>query len=215
MRRPHGRCLTGLDEQHWHATREAVLTGSPLPSIDGLTPVSRTVTRYGVGFCFLAELADGQHLFVEMGAQESPLGRPARAKSLRDGTRLAMFKTDAAVLHRFVQDVQLQGCLRPLGPVPGLGIGTRMTTAVWPGIFEAMGGGRFAANAIQNSVRELYLLDDLVAGQPAERNYAFNFGTIESGYTGSTYEGLWVRACFLRSNTQIPSSSEPMPIIFR
>jgi hypothetical protein len=31
-----------------------------------------------------------------------------------------------------------------------------------------------------------------LAGQPPETNYAFNFGTIETGYTGSTFEGLWV-----------------------
>lgn len=184
--------LDRLDEQHWLTTRSAVQTGEPLPSIPGLTPAPRTVSRCGSGFCFLGELADGQHVFVAMGGQQNPLGRPARTKSLQDGTRLAMFKADASLLNRFVQEVQSQAILHPLGPVPALGIGTRMTTAVWPGIFGAMEGGRFAANAIQNSVRELYLLDDLVAGQPAERNYAFNFGMIESGYTGSTYEGLWV-----------------------
>ena len=45
---------------------------------------------------------------------------------------------------------------------------------------------------LQNSVRELNLLDDLLAARPAEKNIAFNFGEIESGYTGSTFEGLWV-----------------------
>ena len=50
----------------------------------------------------------------------------------------------------------------------------------------------FAATAIQNSVRELNLLDDLLAGRPPQKNVAFGFGTIESGYTGSSFEGLWV-----------------------
>ena len=184
--------LDRLDEQHWQATRLAVLSGRLLPSTRDLIPVSRTVAHYGDGFCFLAELADGQHIFVAMGSSEGALGRPVRTKLLGDGTPLSVFKTDADVLHRYVHDVQPRACLRPMGPVPGLGIGTRMTTAIWPGIFEAMEAGGFAANAIQNSVRELYLLDDLLAGRPAERNYAFNFGMIESGYTGSTYEGLWV-----------------------
>ncbi len=67
-----------------------------------------------------------------------------------------------------------------------------MTTAVWPGVFEAMRTYGFAANPVQNSVRELSTLDDVLAGRPPERNYACGFGTIESGYTGSTYEGLWV-----------------------
>src|SRR5439155_21380318 len=71
-------------------------------------------------------------------------------------------------------------------------IGTRMTTAVWPGIFSAMTRGGFAANAIQNSIRELSLLDDLLAGAPPEQNYATGIGMVECGWTGSTYEGVWV-----------------------
>jgi hypothetical protein len=55
-----------------------------------------------------------------------------------------------------------------------------------------MDAGGFSANAIQNSVRELNLLDEILSGCPPEKNYAFNFGTIESGYTGSTFEGLLV-----------------------
>src|SRR5207253_10360442 len=50
----------------------------------------------------------------------------------------------------------------------------------------------FAANTIQNSVRELNLLEDLLQGRPPATNYACGFGTIETGYTGSTYEGLLV-----------------------
>ncbi len=67
-----------------------------------------------------------------------------------------------------------------------------MTTAVWPAIWQAMAQGGFAANAIQNSVRELNFLETLLEGRPAEKNIAFGFGTIETGYTGSSYEGLWV-----------------------
>jgi hypothetical protein len=67
-----------------------------------------------------------------------------------------------------------------------------MTTRIWPGIFQAMNKGAFAANAIQNSVRELNLLGHLMEGKPPEKNTAFCFGEIESGYTGSTFEGLWV-----------------------
>jgi hypothetical protein len=38
---------------------------------------------------------------------------------------------------------------------PRLGIGTRMSRAVWLGIWQAVGECSFAANAIQNSQREL------------------------------------------------------------
>ncbi len=50
----------------------------------------------------------------------------------------------------------------------------------------------FAANGIQNSLRELNLLDDVLAGKPPHTNYLFSFGSIDEGHTGSTFEGLWV-----------------------
>jgi hypothetical protein len=103
-----------------------------------------------------------------------------------------MYATDAATLDRFFRGVSPQRAPRALGAVPRLGIGTRMTTAVWPAIWRAMDRAGFAANAIQNSVRELNLLSQLLAGLPPDKNVAFGFGTIESGYTGSSFEGLWV-----------------------
>lgn len=45
---------------------------------------------------------------------------------------------------------------------------------------------------IQNSPRELNMMSTLLDGVPAEKNYACGFGTIETGYTGSSFEGLWV-----------------------
>jgi len=88
--------------------------------------------------------------------------------------------------------------------VPRLGIGTRMSTSVWPGIWRAMDECRFAANAIQNSVRELNLLEDVLAGRPARTNYLYGFGTLPEGHTGSTFEGLWVAGVLeaLKSSTQ-------------
>jgi hypothetical protein len=67
-----------------------------------------------------------------------------------------------------------------------------MTTACWPAVFRAMESGGFSTNAIQNSVRELNSLGDVLEGRPATRNYYTGFGMIESGHTGSTFEGLWV-----------------------
>ncbi|UCF17281.1 MAG: hypothetical protein JSW59_07425, partial [Phycisphaerales bacterium] len=45
---------------------------------------------------------------------------------------------------------------------------------------------------IQNSVREVNLLDDVLAGRPPSLNYMANFGRVPEGHTGSTFEGLWV-----------------------
>jgi len=38
--------------------------------------------------------------------------------------------------------------VRLAGATPRLGVGTRMTNSVWPGIFQAMNRRGFAANAI-------------------------------------------------------------------
>jgi hypothetical protein len=147
----------------------------------------------GADYC-LAELADGQQVFVALGELpgEPALGSPLGVKSLPTGGSLALHPAKAGVIDRYFQLIRPEKGPQALGAVPRLGIGTRMTTTLWPGVWRAMADGHFAANAIQNSVRELNLLDNLLAGRPAERNTAFNFGTIETGYTGSTYEGLWV-----------------------
>ena len=150
--------------------------------------------RRGASLYGLVSLPDGQEVFARMGpaGEEDLLGQPIGATALRDGATLVAYPADAAVIDRFARTLRPDAGPQALGAVPRLGIGTRMTTAVWPAIWRAMRQGGFAANAIQNSVRELNLLGSLQAGLPAEQNTAFGFGTIETGYTGSTFEGLWV-----------------------
>jgi hypothetical protein len=82
---------------------------------------------------------------------------------------------------------------RALGALPRLGIGCRMTTSVWPAVWRSMQRRGYAANAIQNSLRELLMLEDVINGIPAHQNYLFSFGSIAEGHTGSTFEGLWTR----------------------
>ena len=187
----------GMD--YWQAVQAAVARRAPWlasrwptsPSLS-LYPASEARFR-GVFYC-LAGLADGQQVFLTLGPAEDDavLGTPLGLISLPSGSFLAAYPAGAAALDRYFRLLRPDKGPRALGAVPRLGIGTRMTTSVWPGIWQALSAGYFAANAIQNSVRELNLLDDLLAARPAEKNIAFNFGEIESGYTGSTYEGLWV-----------------------
>jgi len=188
--------VQALDESYWQSLQEAAARGMLLPSGGGLTPHASSCVRHEGALICLASLADGQQVFIEIGSNgkggQSVLGTPVGTKLLSCGAQIAMHKTDAAVIARFFRCVAPHKGPRALGAVPRLGIGTRMTTAVWPAIWRAMGQGGFMANAIQNSVRELNLLEDLLAGRPPERNVAFGFGTIEAGYTGSTFEGLWV-----------------------
>jgi hypothetical protein len=148
--------------------------------------------KRGAAVFDLVHLPDGQQVFVELGRGGAALGEPLGAMTLKSGLRVAAYPTDAAVVDRYCRVLRPANRQRALGATPRLGIGCRMTTLVWPGMFEAMRRGNFAANTIQNSVRELNFLDDLLAARPAPTNYACGFGTIDTGYTGSTWEGLWV-----------------------
>ncbi len=141
----------------------------------------------------LASLPDGQDVLLRIGAgTTNELGEPLGLKRLASGETLAAYPAKAAVIDWFCRSLKPQKAARPLGATPRLGVGTRMTNSVWPGIFAAMAKDGFAANAIQNSVRELNLLDALREGAPPERSFSTGIGTVECGWAGSTYEGLWL-----------------------
>jgi hypothetical protein len=147
--------------------------------------------REGLSYA-LAKTADGQRVFVAQGSAGAapPLGEPLATMESGNG-RLLVFATDAAVIDRFCRLVAPPKGPVALGSTPRLGIGCRMSTAVWPGVWAAMGRGGFASNAIQNSLRELSLLSELELGIPPRSNYQFSFGSVQEGHTGATFEGLW------------------------
>jgi hypothetical protein len=178
----------------WAQVQDAAIAGRRLPQAEGITPFTGSCSIRGAAVFCLAAVPDGQQVFVEIGkgGGGDALGEPIGARTLSHGMRLAAYATDASVVDRYCALVKPGAGPQPLGRTPRLGVGVRMTTAVWPGIFDAMAEHGFAANPIQNSVRELNLLDDLLACRPAAQNYACGFGTIISGYTGSTWEGLWL-----------------------
>jgi hypothetical protein len=166
--------------------------GSDLPSAAGIALYPGSHASSGGDDVLLASLPDGQDVFVVVGkhADASVLGEPIGTEALGGGLKLAAYPTDMKVLDLYLTHINPEKAPRALGCVPRLGIGDRHTTAVWPAAFRAMEKGGFAANAIQNSLRELNLLEDLIAGKPAHENYLFSFGTIAEGHTGSTFEGL-------------------------
>jgi len=171
----------------------AARDGLPLPALDGLVPYAGSVASRGSSAFVLAGLPDGQYVLLEFRPDHHATELPDPLHEIRavGDLAVAVHSTDAAVLHRFVREIAPSKGPRALGLTPRLGIGVRMTTACWPAVFRAQETGRFAANAIQNSVRELNFLSDLQEGRPPERNYASGFGMIEAGYTGSSFEGLW------------------------
>jgi hypothetical protein len=141
----------------------------------------------------LAKLVDGQHVFLEIGTgiRNGPLKELIGIRSLSNGTQLAVYRANVAAIDRYVSLIRSDKGPKALGSVPRLGIGSRMTTAAWPGVWQATNSYNIQSNPIQNSVREVNLLEDVLAGRPARLNYMANFGRVEEGHTGSTFEGLW------------------------
>jgi len=188
--------VSSLNESYWLSVEKASKGKSSLPVDENCIAYmgSWSAGQYGGSNFFLARLRDGQHVFIEIGVGDGAgvLGEPTATKILGDANRVRIYKTDAAVVERYVRLVKPEKGPKALGAIPRLGVGSRMSTAVWPGVWAAMDKYSFAANAIQNSMREVNVLEDVLAGRPPRTNYQFGFGTIEEGHTGSTFEGLWV-----------------------
>ena len=186
--------LSAVDESYWKSVRTAVRQDNRMPADKHCAVYASSATEYRTSVFFLAGLNDGQHVFIELAAQDTnvTLGEPIGIRAFKDESRLAAYRTDAAAVDRYVSLIRPDKSPKALGTVPRLGIGSRMTTAAWPGVWRAMNKYNFRANPIQNSVREVNLLDDVLAGQPPRLNYMANFGRVPEGHTGSTFEGLWV-----------------------
>jgi hypothetical protein len=185
--------VSAVDDSHWNAVENAVRQGRPSLR-EGCAVYSGSCAQYQASVFFLIRLTDGQHVFVELGpdANEGVLEEPIGTRRLEQGTHLAVYPTDADTVERYVSDVRPDKGPRALGATPRLGVGSRMSTAAWPGVWQAMDKCDFSANPIQNSVREVAVLEDILAGRPPRTNYLANFGTLQEGHTGSTFEGLWV-----------------------
>ncbi len=186
--------VSAVDESYWDSVAKAVREGHPLPVDEPCIVYAGSCAEYRASVFFLAGLADGQQVFVQLGTDDKDifLEKPIGTRSLKDGTRLAVYCTDAAVIDRYVSLIRPDKGPKALGAVPRLGVGSRMSTAAWPAVWQAMNKCNFRANPIQNSVREVNLLEDILTGQPPRFNYLANFGRVEEGHTGSTFEGLWV-----------------------
>ena len=190
----------------------ALREGRSLPSVAGLELHEGSLTAGESGTFVLAGLRDGQQVLLEIPEGHAPprLADPFASIPLGDEGAIAVHATTAANLHAFLRDVAPGRGPRALGDTPRLGVGVRMTTACWPAVFRAMESGGFSTNAIQNSVRELNSLEDVLEGRPATRNYYTGFGMIESGHTGSTFEGLWVSGVLqaLQHPTRFPFGAD-------
>ena len=198
------RILGSVPIPHWQSVRRALAEGGPLPGDEPCLVYRGSWAQRATTVYALAWLSDGQHVLLAIGPSDDSLGEPLHVIPLGGDVRLAVYAADVGTIRRYVRTIRPDKGPRAMGAVPRLGIGTRMSTSVWPGIWRAMDEGRFAANAIQNSVRELNLLDDVLAGRPPRSNYLYGFGTLAEGHTGSTFEGLWLAGVIaaLKADTQ-------------
>jgi hypothetical protein len=193
--------VCAVNESYWNLVAKAVREGRLLPIGERCIVFAGSCAEYRASCFFLAGLADGQQVFIALETpyselktdrKDSLLGEPINRRSLKDGTCLAVYRTDSATVDRYGSLIRTDKGPKALGATPRLGVGSRMTVAAWPGVWRAMEKFNFLANPIQNSVREVNLLDDLLAGRQPRYNYLANFGKVPEGHTGSTFEGLWV-----------------------
>lgn len=186
-----------MDEQYWQSLERSAFSPERTVSPERypLYAIPASCARHQGSDFFLARLQGGQQVFIGIGLGPDwigILGEPIGKKQLGGGKYVAVYKTDAAIIDRYCRLIKPDKGPKALGATPRLGIGSRMSTCAWPGVWRAMDRCSFSANAIQNSVRELNLLEDILAGWPACTNYLPGLGAIEEGHTGSTFEGLWV-----------------------
>ena len=178
----------------WEKAYVALQSGGPLPSAPSLTLHAGSIGRCGNGSFLLGECADGQHVLVVLTEDRGRafLPDPLLRIGLPGGTVVSLHEASAENVHRAYSKAAPGRLPQAMGMTPRLGIGTRMSRASWPGIWQAVGECSFAANAIQNSQRELNLLENIREGVPAQRLYYPGIGFVPEGHTGSTFEGLWL-----------------------
>ena len=155
-------------------------------------PASRCASEEGT--FVLVTLSDKQDVLLHYSSAGAPsaIGEPFGRRKLSDGRTVSAIATQDETIDRYARRYLPEKVTRALGSTPRLGIGDRMSTSVFPGIWRAMQRYGFAANAIQNSLRELNMLEDVLEARAAMTNYLFSFGKIAEGHTGSTFEGLWL-----------------------
>ena len=186
--------VSAVDESYWNSVLQALKEGHSLPVDKRCVVYVGSFAEYRKSMFFMAGLVDGQQVFIQLGtdSKDTIPGEPIGTRSLEDGTYLAVYRTDTETIGRYVTLIKPDRAPKALGAVPRLGVGSRMSTAAWQGVWQAMNKCNFQANPIQNSVREVNLLQDVLTGRPPRFNYLANFGRVEEGHTGSTFEGLWV-----------------------
>ncbi len=165
----------------------------------------------------MAGLADGQQVFLAIGPQapDVALGTLLGIKTLPATPAMpyglfALYPTDAAVIDRFFRSLAPER--RPAGVGSSAAAGHRHAHdhGSLARDLGSQGAARFRCQRDSELRARAELPENAAGGRPAERNIAFGFGAIENGYTGSTYEGLWVAGVLnaLQHGVQLPYGAD-------
>jgi len=188
------RRLRAQPQGFWEKARLALHTSRPLPESGGLRLFEHSSGHFESRSFVLLEDKDGQYALAEFAAPGSPpwVTSPLWCRELGEGAAVAFHEVNAKNLNLVYGNAAPDKLPQALPMRPRIGIGTRMSRAMWPGIWQALRQGSFSANTIQNSLRELNLLENIRARRPAEKLYYPGIGFVPEGHTGSTFEGLWL-----------------------
>jgi hypothetical protein len=188
------RSVSAQTQAFWERALTAVRGGKPQPDAPGVRLYERSSGHLGNNSYLLMEIEDGQQALVEFALRgvQPAADNPLLHIKLSNGAIVYFHEANSQNLHRIYSKAAPVKLPQALPMTPRLGIGTRMSKAVWPGIWQALNECSFSANPIQNSRRELNLLEDLQARNVGERLYYPGIGFVPEGHTGSTFEGLWL-----------------------
>jgi len=180
--------------EFWERVHTAVRKGEKPPKIPGLKLYEHSAGNLGNTSFILLENDDGQHALAEFATRGEYvlIDEPLLCRELKNSAKAYFHEVNAWNLQRVYRKVAPVKLPQALPSTPRLGIGTRMSRTVWPGIWRALAECPFTANAIQNSMRELNLLEKIRSGEVGQQLYEPGIGFVPEGHTGSTFEGLWL-----------------------
>ncbi|MHC4497217.1 MAG: hypothetical protein ACYSYM_15490, partial [Planctomycetota bacterium] len=112
--------VSTVDESHWKSLARVVREDHRLCVDERCIVYAGSVAQYGTNVFFLAGLADGQHVFVELGTEDkdNALGEPIGTQSLEGGKYLSVYPTDAVTVDRYVSLIRPDKGPKALGAVP-------------------------------------------------------------------------------------------------
>ncbi len=201
-----GQQLQSIPEGVWKDVLAATKGGVEYAGSEQIKIYASSIASASGDNYLLAALDDGQDVFLQVRDKDS--GESVLNESITDiqvdKYAVRAFPVDDSNLHAYFANINPQKGPKKLGAVPRLGIGGRHTTSVFPGIWEAMYRGDFSANAIQNSVRELNIMGDVLSGEPPRVNHLFSVGAVQEGHTGSSFEGLWTAGTISAVKSKYP-----------